>query len=129
MCCGTGTRFIEERQILRLKRCAAACLLGCNSAAVKWRGQYFPRWTPNAYLCAGAPFAVCSLWLVYDPDIDMFLKELLSQKDKVRIGAFLRDFRVSYLHLPYVFGSALVCYGAPTIIHSTKRKKINRKRA
>lgn len=73
--------------------------------------------------------AVCSLWFLYDPDIGMFLKELFSQKDQVRIGAFIRYFRLSYEYLPYVFGAALVCYGAPTVIHSTKKKKINRKQA
>lgn len=122
-----GSKFILEDQVRKLDKCAAACLLGCESAVVKQRGSYFPDWTPHSYLCAGAPFVICSLWTLYDGDLSIFLSRLFEMSDEVRVGSFIRDSdRLGLgigLHpdgqeklLPYMFGAAIVCYGLPRSI-------------
>jgi Peptidase family C50 len=52
-------------------------LMGCSSGLLHSRGEFDPTGMVHAYLLAGAPSVVASLWDVTDRDIDQFTQRML----------------------------------------------------
>jgi separase len=68
---GSGNQFIRTRTIRSLKRPAPVTwLMGCSSAALTTRGEFAPEGMVAAYVTAGSPAVVGTLWDVTDKDCD-----------------------------------------------------------
>ena len=67
---GSGAQYIRPRAVKKLSRCATAWLMGCSSSAVADHGGFEPSGMVLAYLAAGAPAVVGTLWDVTDKDVD-----------------------------------------------------------
>lgn len=92
----TGEEYICRDEILKLEKCAAALLMGCNSGSITLRGSYAPEGTPLSYLLVGSPAIVANLWLV-TTDIDQFAKALLDAWYKERLGFTTKCFQCNSL--------------------------------
>ncbi|KAF1984179.1 hypothetical protein K402DRAFT_465314 [Aulographum hederae CBS 113979] len=85
---GSGAQYIRPRTVRRLglsndnetngsdaekpTSCATTWLMGCSSSAITEHGEYEPSGMVLAYLTAGAPAVVGTLWDVTDKDCDRF---------------------------------------------------------
>ena len=67
---GSGGQYIRPRAVKKLGKCATTWLMGCSSSAVAEHGCFEPSGMVLAYLAAGAPAVVGTLWDVTDKDID-----------------------------------------------------------
>jgi separase len=68
---GSGNQFIRTRTVRSLKRPAPVTwLMGCSSAALTTRGEFEPEGMVAAYVAAGSPAVVGTLWDVTDKDCD-----------------------------------------------------------
>jgi separase len=68
---GSGNQFIRHKSVRGLQKCPTTWLMGCSSAAITLRGDYFePEALLLAYIDAGAPAVVGALWDITDRDCD-----------------------------------------------------------
>jgi len=67
---GSGSQYIRPRAIKKLAQCPTTWLMGCSSSAVTDNGGFEPSGMVLAYLLAGAPAVVGTLWDVTDRDCD-----------------------------------------------------------
>jgi separase len=69
---GSGSQFIRVRNVRAMHSNTApvAWLMGCSSVALTTRGEFEPEGMVSAYLTAGAPAVVGTLWDVTDKDCD-----------------------------------------------------------
>jgi separase len=67
---GSGNQFIRTRTVRKLERAPTTWLMGCSSGAVTDNGGFEPSGMILAYLTAGAPAVVGTLWDVTDKDCD-----------------------------------------------------------
>lgn len=137
----TGDEYIPWSKIERKGKCAAGCLMGCESGLLFQRGSYAPEGTVLSYLLAGSPVVVGNLWSVSDNDESLFTRAMFlelaeeikdAQQDDVlaaegrakrknncvlkhRFGAFMAHAREA-CQFPFFTGAAAICYGVPTAI-------------
>lgn len=76
---GCGSQYIRPRAVKKLalassspsgRTCATTWLMGCSSAVVNENGVFEPDGMALAYITAGAPAVVGTLWDVTDKDCD-----------------------------------------------------------
>lgn len=67
---GSGAQYIRPRSIKKLQNAPTTWLMGCSSAAVSEHGDFEPTGMILAYLAAGSPAVVGTLWDVTDKDCD-----------------------------------------------------------
>jgi separase len=67
---GSGAQYIRSRGVKKLTKAPTAWLMGCSSAAVTEHGEFEPSGMVLAYLSAGSPAVVGTLWDVTDKDCD-----------------------------------------------------------
>lgn len=125
---GGAERYVTAAMLRRMRRCAAALLMGCSSGRLRRRGAYGPHGTTWNYLLAGCPSVVGNLWDVTDRDIDRFSQHLLQQwEQRGTSGAYKGtgvDASISVAasrqacRLQQLIGAAPVCYGIPTLVMS-----------
>ncbi|KAL9646724.1 hypothetical protein ABK040_001146 [Willaertia magna] len=116
---GAGEKYYNPHKIRRLTKCCPVLLMGCSSGRLKEYGFYEPNGTILNFLLAGSPFVVANLWDVTDKDIDRLTEHLfnnwLDRKSNRSISEVLTEARET-CRLPYLIGSATVCYGLPDIV-------------
>jgi separase len=67
---GSGAQYIRPRGIKKLTNAPTTWLMGCSSAAITEHGEFEPSGMVLAYLSAGSPAVVGTLWDVTDKDCD-----------------------------------------------------------
>lgn len=133
---GNGFQYIPRAKVVNLLRCAAATLMGCDSALLVLNGSYIPSGAPLDYIIAGSPIAIGNLWNVFPHGSGIVLMALyeswigdMSQDGEPGIGSFLVKARdSSKLVFKYLDGAASVCYGIPTQIYKEKPRRRELKR-
>ncbi|KAF2399345.1 hypothetical protein EJ06DRAFT_495058 [Trichodelitschia bisporula] len=119
---GSGAQFARPRAIRKLGRCATTWLMGCSSAAVTEHGEFEPSGMVLAYLAAGAPAVVGTLWDVTDRDCDraaIRLGEVWGLWDGTETGKSLVEAVVQSrdaCYLRHLNGAAFVVYGVPVYL-------------
>jgi separase len=67
---GSGAQYIRSRGVKKLTNAPTTWLMGCSSAAITEHGEFEPSGMVLAYLSAGSPAVVGTLWDVTDKDCD-----------------------------------------------------------
>jgi separase len=67
---GSGAQYIRPRGVKKLTNAPTSWLMGCSSAAISEHGEFEPSGMVLAYLSAGSPAVVGTLWDVTDKDCD-----------------------------------------------------------
>lgn len=73
---GSGAQYIRPRSIKKLEKAPVTWLMGCSSSAIADNGEFEPSGMVLAYLQAGAPAIVGTLWDVTDRDCDRASAEI-----------------------------------------------------
>ncbi|XP_064643663.1 uncharacterized protein LOC135497747 [Lineus longissimus] len=113
---GCGRKYLACDTLQTTKCRAASLLFGCSSAALTVQGVCEGTGTIQHYFLGGAYFVLGNLWDITDKDIDIFAEQLLSLWLNAEPGSCLQDFISAAREtckLPYLVGSAPVCYGLP----------------
>ena len=67
---GSGSQYVRPRTVKKLAQCPTTWLMGCSSSSITDNGEFEPSGMVLAYLLAGAPAVVGTLWDVTDRDCD-----------------------------------------------------------
>lgn len=118
---GGGEQYLSIPKLRSLDSCASSLLMGCSSGRLRLckNGMFEPTGIVLAYMLAGCPSTVATLWDVTDKDIDRYCQAIIttwlskrSEKSK-EVGHVAHGARTA-CRLPYLIGAAPVCYGVPT---------------
>ncbi|KAK9825057.1 hypothetical protein WJX74_004795 [Apatococcus lobatus] len=80
---GAGDQYLPSKQLRRLHSGCACLLAGCSSGHLAPQGSYSSAGPILAYLLAGCPAVVGSLWDVTDRDLDRFC---VPEPGAIRLG-------------------------------------------
>jgi separase len=111
---GSGNKYLNQKDILKIKKCGLVILMGCSSAMLNDNGEYEMYGHIYNFFLIDYQNIIANLWDITDGEIDRFSSSFLENiyNSDDNIVDSLQKSR-SFCKLEYLTGASPIIYGLP----------------